>query len=99
MLVAHVLHTDDFALARRFGELTGDQVDKFAHVAWHPGPAGAPVLDGLDWFAGRILDTQVSGDHVAFIVEVLAGEGAAGRAAEPLLRMSDVQGITAGHDA
>ncbi len=99
VLVAHVLHAGDFALAKRFGALTGDRVDKFADVDWHAGPDGAPVLDGLDWFAGRILDTQVSGDHVAFIMEVLDGEGAADRAGEPLLRMSEVQEIPAGHDA
>ena len=71
LLVVHILSDDDLELARVFGEETADRADKFARVAWHPGPDGrTPVLDGVDrWFAGRPLDRMDAGDHVAVLLE------------------------------
>jgi flavin reductase (DIM6/NTAB) family NADH-FMN oxidoreductase RutF len=71
LLVVHVLGEDDLALATVFGEETGDEVDKFEQVAWHPGPDGrTPVLDDVDrWFAGRVLDHFDVGDHGAVLLE------------------------------
>ena len=73
-LVVHVLRHGDGEMGRRFGSQTGDEVDKFAGVVWHPGPGGAPVVEGLDWFGGPILLRHDVGDHVLFVIEPEAGE-------------------------
>ncbi len=66
----------DLALARLFGEETGDEIDKFARCAWRQGPEGQPVLDGVPaWFVGRILDRLDLGDHVGVLLEPVAVEG------------------------
>lgn len=66
----------DLALARLFGEETGDEIDKFARCAWHEGPEGQPVLDGAPaWFVGRVLDRLDLGDHVGLLLEPAAVEG------------------------
>src|SRR5581483_8000748 len=57
VLVVHAVPEEETDLAELFGGETGDDTDKFAHWPWHPGPQGAPVLEGVDgWFAGRIID-------------------------------------------
>jgi alkanesulfonate monooxygenase SsuD/methylene tetrahydromethanopterin reductase-like flavin-dependent oxidoreductase (luciferase family) len=65
-LVVHLLRQGDQDLAHLFGGETGDEVDKFEDVEWHPGPNGSPVLARCDWFAGTITDRIDTGDHVAF---------------------------------
>ncbi|MFE1316180.1 flavin reductase family protein [Kitasatospora phosalacinea] len=100
-LAVHLLPPDDAgrALARLFGENTGDEVDKFARVSWRPGPAGVPVLtDAAAWFAGRVVGRVEGGDHTAFLLDPLAG----GRADPPpptALTLRDVAGLDAGHPA
>jgi flavin reductase (DIM6/NTAB) family NADH-FMN oxidoreductase RutF len=69
-LVVHFVPRDAEGLAELFGGETGDEVDKFARVAWRPGPGGAPVLeDCANWFAGRVLERTRFGDHVGFLLE------------------------------
>jgi flavin reductase (DIM6/NTAB) family NADH-FMN oxidoreductase RutF len=66
----------DLALARLFGEETGDEIDKFARSEWHDGPEGQPVLEGAPaWFVGRVLDRLALGDHVGLLLEPVAVEG------------------------
>jgi flavin reductase (DIM6/NTAB) family NADH-FMN oxidoreductase RutF len=66
----------DLALARLFGEATGDEIDKFARCAWHDGPEGQPVLEGVPaWFVGRILDRFDLGDHVGLLLEPVVVDG------------------------
>jgi flavin reductase (DIM6/NTAB) family NADH-FMN oxidoreductase RutF len=66
----------DLALARLFGEETGEEVDKFARCEWHDGPEGQPVLAGVPgWFVGRILDRLEVGDHVGLLLEPVAVDG------------------------
>jgi flavin reductase (DIM6/NTAB) family NADH-FMN oxidoreductase RutF len=72
-LVVHVLRDGDRDLALLFGGQTGDDVDKFAEVDWHPGPGGCPVIDRLDWFAGTVVDRLDTGDHVAFLLAPSGG--------------------------
>jgi flavin reductase (DIM6/NTAB) family NADH-FMN oxidoreductase RutF len=98
VFVVHALHERDRALAKWFGELTGDEVDKFANVDWGPGPGGTPVLDGIDWFAGRVLDRVDGGDHVGFVLDVLAG-GRAERVDEPQLGFQATRDFEPGHPA
>ena len=96
-LVVHVLRSDQLDLARRFGEDTGDDVDKFAREHWRPGPDGVPVLEGCDWIAGRVLERVDLGDHVGHVVDV----GAAGcdHAPSSQLGYQATKALNPGHDA
>ncbi|MGQ4489808.1 flavin reductase family protein [Streptomyces sp. 372A] len=68
-LAVHLLRRDQVALARLFGGETGDRTDKFARVAWHPGPGGVPVLDEAPaWFVGRVVRRVDGGDHVGHLL-------------------------------
>jgi flavin reductase (DIM6/NTAB) family NADH-FMN oxidoreductase RutF len=72
LLIVHMVPSDATELAELFGGETGDEVDKFARCAWHPGPADTPVLEECgNWFAGRILERFAVGDHHAFLLEPL----------------------------
>ncbi len=84
-------------MAALFAEETGDEIDKFARCSWTPGPGGVPVLDGLDWFAGRIVSRTDAGDHDALVLEP-TGEGEATRT-DPVLGIEDVGDMEAGHPA
>lgn len=76
VLGVHVVPEGADDLAELFGSQTGDAIDKFASVSWSEGPGGAPILDDCgNWFAGRILERLPAGDHWAFVLEPLGGEG------------------------
>jgi flavin reductase (DIM6/NTAB) family NADH-FMN oxidoreductase RutF len=98
VFVVHALRADDAELAHLFGEETGDHLDKFACCDWHEGPHGTPVLDGVDWFAGRVLDHADWGDHTAYVIDVL-DDGDASHASEPQLGFQAVRAFDPGHDA
>lgn len=99
VLAVHQLGRAQYDLAERFGGRTGDEVDKFAGVAWHEGPAGTAVLDGVPaWFVGRVEGRTEGGDHVGFLLSPLDAETPvppSGKGA--LFRLSDSEGIDAGH--
>ncbi len=70
VMVVHLVADDAEARADLFGGQTGDEVDKFAHCEWSPGPGGAPVLEECpNWFAGRILERVSAGDHCALLLD------------------------------
>ena len=94
-VVVHALRARDVELARWFASVTGDDVDKFAAVPWHEGPDGCPVVDGLDWFAGSVVDRVDTGDHVAFVLAPGVGECA--RTEETTLTSADLGPVEAGH--
>ena len=72
VLAVHFPTPDDMALSSVFGEETGDEVDKFAEVAWTPGPGGVPLLDAItDRFVGRVLERVPTGDHTMHLLEPL----------------------------
>ena len=96
-VVVHVPRVGDLALASLFAEQTGDEVDKFARCGWTPGPDGVPVLDGLDWFAGRIVSRTDAGDHEALVLAP-TGDGEATRSRR-VLTARDVRHFHAGHPA
>ena len=74
-LIVHFPAADQRSLAEHFGTLTGDEVDKFAGIAVHDGPGGAPVIDDVHrWFAGRVIEMLDSGDHVAFMLAPVDGQ-------------------------
>ena len=97
-LTVHFLTRDDADLARTFGTLTGDRVDKFARVPWRRGPQGVPILKDSDHgFVGRkvsLLDD--GGDHVTITLDPIEVWSR-----EPFtpLRRSDVGNLAPAHDA
>jgi flavin reductase (DIM6/NTAB) family NADH-FMN oxidoreductase RutF len=99
-LVVHPLYERDHALASLFGEQTetDEDVDKFLSCAWAPGPGGAPVLAGCDWFAGTVRDRVEFGDHVGVVLDV-TDLGEASRVAEPRLGRQGVGDLEAGNPA
>ncbi|MET7484403.1 flavin reductase family protein [Streptomyces sp. NPDC005538] len=98
-LAVHLLRRDQDRLARLFGGETGDRTDKFAAVAWHPGPGGPPVLDEAPaWFVGRVQNRVDGGDHVGFLLAPEAAENLVG-GDTPLLTLADALDIAPGHPA
>jgi flavin reductase (DIM6/NTAB) family NADH-FMN oxidoreductase RutF len=68
--VVHALRADDHRIAEVFGELTGDEVDKFSLVSWSPTVEGAPAIDACDHFVGRVLaPIDTDGDHRGYVLE------------------------------
>ena len=65
-LAVHFLTADDHDVAAAFGGETGDEIDKFAGVAWTPGPAGVPLLDRCPhrMVVRRVTLVDDGGDHV-----------------------------------
>ena len=95
VVAVHFLSSDDRALAELFGGETGDEVDKFSRCEWDDGPHGVPILRGVTrWFVGRVLDRVDTGDHVALVLDPLAGE--AGPWTKQL-GFQDVHDIDPGH--
>ncbi|MDQ1374971.1 MAG: hypothetical protein QOJ09_2309 [Actinomycetota bacterium] len=75
ILAVHLLRDTDHATAELFGAKTGDDVDKFALISWHPGPGGVPILDSAKaWFAGPVLDVVDLGDHHGFVLDPVHGD-------------------------
>lgn len=71
----HAIASAQRSLVRLFGEQTGDDVDKFAHCAWHDGPGGVPILDAAAaWFSGAVAQRVPFGDHTGFVIEPDAGD-------------------------
>lgn len=97
-LAVHFLTVDDEAVARVFGELTGDDVDKFGQVEWSPGPEGAPLLAALpNRFVGRkVALLDVDHDHVCVVVS--ADDASCAEDFQPL-RLSDLGDLSPGHPA
>ena len=74
VLALHLLGTDQVDLASHFGEESGDRIDKFASVDWHPGPLGVPVLDDCAaWMTVGIIQRIDAGDHVALLTYPIDG--------------------------
>jgi flavin reductase (DIM6/NTAB) family NADH-FMN oxidoreductase RutF len=74
-LVVHRVRAGQHELAEHFGTVTGKaDPGKLAEWPWAPGPGGAPVIEGCDWFAGRVEGSFDAGDHVAFVLAPFAGE-------------------------
>ena len=79
---ANVLSAADEPLCRTF---SAQGVDRFAEVAWRPGPTGSPILDGAAaWIDCTIDQVCEIGDHLLVVGRVVdLAHGSAG--ADPLL--------------
>ncbi|MDX6200145.1 MAG: hypothetical protein QOJ79_3296 [Actinomycetota bacterium] len=97
-LVVHYLGVEDEALARLFGESTGDEEDKFAKCSWSPRPDGTPVLDGCrGWVSGDVVSRTDVGDHMAMAVRITTAEVQDDRAGQ--LGFQRVKDFDPGHPA
>ncbi len=91
----HLLGQDQVDLARLFGEVTGDLVDKFALVDWRLGSTGAPLLvDAAVSLEGQILGHFSVGDHEAFLMR---GVRAVAGGPEGLLTFRSAPSLQPGH--
>ncbi len=98
VLGVHLVPRAAMALAALFGGETGDEIDKFERCSWRTGPGGAPILDDCpNWFVGRIRDRLELGDHVGFVLDVVAAAHRPGHVALGLQRAADA--IDPGHSA
>jgi flavin reductase (DIM6/NTAB) family NADH-FMN oxidoreductase RutF len=97
-LAVHLVASGDHDLAAHFGSETGDEVDKFAGIAWEPGAGGAPLLERLpNRFVGRRLDLlDTGGDHVCAVLEPVT---VAVAGSFTPLRLSGVGDVVPGHPA
>jgi len=97
VLGVHVLRPGDEEISVRFGELTGDRVDKFDGLDVVEGPGQVPILPGLDWFAGRVLQRVDLGDHVGHLLAPHDGEAL--RTGRGQMGFQDVSDMEPGHSA
>lgn len=96
-VAVHVLSPEQTDLASLFGEVTGDDRDKFAECRWRPGPGGVPLLDGCPrHLVGRILDRVPFGDHTGLLLEPVQVAVSDGPVA---LTLQDAQDLDPGHSA
>lgn len=97
-LGVHLLTSDDHDLAAHFGGLSGDETDKFAGIAWHRGPGGAPLLSAVSGaFEGTVLAHHDFGDHVGYVLAPLQSEGGPPADGPGQLTLHDADDIVAGH--
>ncbi len=97
LMALHALAEDQRELSERFGEQTGDTVDKFRHGGWHTGPGGVPLLDDCPRvMLGRIAQQVPFGDHVGFVLDPILAER---RDGSPGLAFQAVRDMSPGHDA
>ena len=97
LLAVHVLDREQQALAELFGTETGDDIDKLARCAWTEGPSETPLLDDCpNRFLGRIVDRFDTGDHLAFLLDVVDAWSAD---PGPLLTFQSVRDLEPGHPA
>ncbi|MCG2623046.1 flavin reductase [Arthrobacter sp. I2-34] len=78
----NVLSAGQAETCRRFARHDGE---RFADLAWHPAPSGAPVIDGsLAWIDCTLTDVHPAGDHY-IAVGAVDGLDADGGGGVPLL--------------
>ncbi len=97
-LAVHFVAAGDHDLAAHFGSATGDEVDKFAGLAWGPGAGGVPLLKRLpNRFVGRKLEVlDTGGDHVCVVLDPVTVDVAG---TFTPLRLSGVDDVVPGHPA
>ncbi|WP_031078898.1 flavin reductase [Streptomyces sp. NRRL S-118] len=99
-LAVHLVSRDTLALAELFGGETGDETDKFQHVAWEPRTGGAPVLrDAAAWFVGRVHHRDDGGDHVLFLLDPVEESPPAPEPHPRIVMFHDVARLDPGHPA
>lgn len=97
VLAVHALGPGQRGLAELFGGVSGDDVDKFTHCSWRPGPGDVPLLeDCTRRIVGRVLRQDPFGDHVGFLLDPTGIEVTNTGAG---LSYEEVNDLEAGHPA
>lgn len=97
LFAVHLLGDHQVEVASLFGEQTGDHVDKFSRVRWHPGPEGVPLLDECAaWLVVMSLERFEVGDHQALLTS--PRDGGTGTQAG-LMTVRTAPSFDAGHPA
>jgi len=99
-IAVHALGAEQHALAALFGEVSGDDLDKFDHCAWTPGPHGVPLLtDCPQRFVGHVHEHIDLGDHTGLVLAPLdSPRGPSGPGPEGLLMFTAVRDLEPGHE-
>jgi flavin reductase (DIM6/NTAB) family NADH-FMN oxidoreductase RutF len=94
----HFLTTDDFALAKRFGTLSGEDTDKFAGLDVELDPHGIPDLKACAnrMSLERIAVLDDGSDHVCVTTRVRAARN---KGPFVPLRVSSAARLVAGHSS
>lgn len=99
LLGMHVVEERHRDLVELFGGETGDEVDKFAHCDWQPGPGGVPLLEDCPQrMVGRILQRISFGDHTGHLLEPIAAERRDGDGADAVT-FQQARHVEPGHEA
>jgi flavin reductase (DIM6/NTAB) family NADH-FMN oxidoreductase RutF len=70
----HLLAADDIESVRRFGLVSGHQVDKLAGLSPGETPNGAPLFErAMSWLDCRIEERMGTGDRTVYLAEVTDG--------------------------
>lgn len=94
-LAVHFLSRRDVKLARYFGGVTGDEMDKFDAHRWQPWDDGTPLLGEVtDRIVGRIKSRAPFGDHVGYLLDVVVSSVPS---TEPPLTLDALGPIEPGH--
>ncbi|WP_067901802.1 flavin reductase family protein [Nocardia vaccinii] len=97
-LAVHLLTSEQTSLAALFGSETGEEIDKFAHCDWQPGPGGVPILSAAaSWFSGPIIERHDFGDHTGMLLAPDTGSPPATNV--EALRFRMVDDLRPGHRA
>lgn len=102
-VAVHALSAQQHALAALFGEVSGDDLDKFDHCAWTAGPHGVPLLtDCPQRFVGHIHERIDLGDHTGLVLAPLDSPATPGSDSKPgpggLLTLTAVRDLEPGHE-
>ena len=94
-LAVHLPSVDrDQELVELFGTETGDEADKFTRCSWRSGPHDVPLLDGLSYVVGEVIDRHPVGDHTAYVLAPIEGHHEPDTNRTPLSRET---GLSPGH--
>lgn len=74
-LTIHLLREDQLGLVKKYGFVTGREVDKLKDVDYTVGTAGSPILaDVHSYVECRVLNAMDGGDMTVFLVGVIDGK-------------------------
>ena len=100
VLAVHRVRADQHELAEHFGATSEkDDPAKLDEWPWRPGPGGVPIVEECDWFAGTVEERFDAGDHVAFVLSPVPGDGGGECKGRGQLGYQEARDIDAGQPA
>jgi flavin reductase (DIM6/NTAB) family NADH-FMN oxidoreductase RutF len=69
-VAVHLVRGDQKEIAEHFGGVSAkDDPTKMSSWPLLDGPEDLPIIDGCDWFLGRVLERIDLGDHTGYVLE------------------------------